>query len=86
MATRGRKCTIRGSVLQHFDAPGLQLAYDSTYDAIFAALDRRDRLDAAIAEMAAHSDYTPVTVLLGCPRGVSTLTGFALSVEIGDWQ
>ena len=23
---------------------------------------------------------------LGCLRGVSTLTGFALAVEIGDWQ
>ena len=71
---------------QHFDAPGLQLAYESAYDAMLAALDRRNRLDGAIAEMAASSDYTPVTVRLGCLRGVSTLTAFALAVEIGDWQ
>lgn len=29
---------------QHFDAPGLQLAYESAYDAMLAAVDRHDRL------------------------------------------
>ena len=28
----------------------------------------------------------PVVGRLGCLRGVSTLTGFGLAVEIGDWQ
>jgi hypothetical protein len=28
----------------------------------------------------------PVVRRLGCLRGISTLTGFALAVEIGDWQ
>lgn len=51
-----------------------------------ATVDRRDRLDAAIAEMAATSIYTPVVTRLGCLRGVSTLTAFGLAVEIGDWQ
>ena len=37
---------------------------------------RRDRLDAAIAAMAADSEFTPVVRRLGCLRGVSTLTGF----------
>ena len=49
-------------------------------------VDRRDRLDRAIDEMAANSSYTPVVRRLGCLRGISTLTGFALAVEIGDWQ
>ena len=71
---------------QHFDAPGLQLAYESAYDAMLAAVDRRDRLDAAIAAMAENSAYTPVVMRLGCLRGVSTLTTFRLAVEIGDWQ
>lgn len=71
---------------QHFEIPGLQLAYESAYDAMLAALDRRNRLDVAIAAMAAGSEYTPVTVRLGCLRGVSTLTAFGLAVEIGDWQ
>jgi transposase len=46
---------------------------------------RRDRLDAAIEEMAADSSYTPVVRRLSCLRGISTLTGFGLAVEIGDW-
>ena len=33
-----------------------------------------------------HSEYTPVVRRLGCLRGVSTLTGFGLAVEIGDWH
>src|SRR5207344_40949 len=48
-------------------------------------LDRRDRLDAAIEEMAGDSSYTAITRRLGCLRGISTLTGFGLAVEIGDW-
>jgi len=71
---------------QAFSAAALQLAYDSVYETMLAAVDRRDRLDEAIAAMAADSQYTPVTARLGCVRGVSTLTGFALAVEIGDWQ
>lgn len=30
--------------------------------------------------------YTPMVHRLGCLRGISTLTGFGLAVEIGDWQ
>lgn len=71
---------------QHFDAPGLQLAYETAYDTMLATVDRRDRLDVAIAAMATDSDYTPVVTRLGCLRGVSTLTAFGLAVEIGDWQ
>ena len=69
-----------------FDTPALQLTYDTVYDTIVAAVDRRNRLDTAIAEMATDSPYTPVVRRLGCRRGVSTLTAFALAVEIGDWQ
>ncbi len=36
--------------------------------------------------MAADSGFTAVTRWLRCLRGISTLTGFALAVEIGDWQ
>jgi transposase len=66
--------------------PGLGLAFDIAYDTVLATLARRDRLDAAIAAMAADSVFTPVVTRLGCLRGVSTLTGFGLAVEIGDWQ
>jgi transposase len=36
--------------------------------------------------MAGDSEFTPVVTRLGCLRGVSTLTAFALAVEIGDWH
>jgi transposase len=71
---------------QHFDMPGLQMAYDAAFDAMLATVDRRDRLDAAIAQMAADSQFTAVADRLQCVRGISTLTSFALAVEIGDWQ
>lgn len=71
---------------QRFEAVGLQLAYETAYDTMLATLDRRNRLDAAITQMAAESAYTPVVTRLGCLRGVATLTAFALAVEIGDWQ
>ena len=32
------------------------------------------------------SEFTPVVRRLGCLRGSSTLTAFALAVEIGDWH
>lgn len=71
---------------QRFDQPGLQMAFETAYDTMLATVDRRDRLDVAIAVMAADSEFTPVVHRLGCLRGVSTLTGFGLAVEIGDWQ
>ena len=37
-------------------------------------------------EMAADSEFTPLVRRLGCLRGIGTLTGFALAVEIGDWH
>jgi len=70
---------------QRFEVPGLQVAFDAAYDAMIATIDRRDRLDQAISVMAADSEFTAVVDRLGCLRGVSTLTGFALAVEIGDW-
>ncbi|MCW2769228.1 MAG: Mobile element protein [Aeromicrobium sp.] len=49
-------------------------------------VDRRDRLDQHIAKIAADGEFTHVVRRLGCLRGVSTLTGFALAEEIGDWH
>lgn len=70
---------------QCFDNPATTLAFESDYDAVLTVTARRDRLDAAIAVMAADSEFTPLVHRLGCLRGVSTLTGFALAVELGDW-
>lgn len=71
---------------QRFDNPVLQLTYDSALEAMTACLDRRGRLDKVIAEMAVDSEFAPVVARLCCLRGVSTLTGFGLAVEIGDWS
>ncbi|WP_255425097.1 IS110 family transposase [Nostocoides sp. F2B08] len=65
---------------------GTLVAFDDAYDAVTHAAARRDRLDRAIEAMAADSEFTDVTRRLGCLRGISTLTGFALAVEIGDWH
>jgi transposase len=71
---------------QTFTSAPLQLTYDTAYETMLAAVERRDRLDQAITELAADSAFTPVVRRLGCLRGVSTLTAFGLAVEIGDWN
>ena len=71
---------------QRLGSAASRLAFESDYDAVLTVKARRDRLDAAIAVMASDSEFTPVVHRLGCLRGVSTLTGFALAVEIGDWH
>jgi len=50
------------------------------------AKSRRDTLDKAISELAATPRYVNVVERLICLRGVSTLTAFALTVELGDWH
>jgi transposase len=71
---------------QSFEQPGVQLAFDADYEAVLLAAARRDRLDVAIETMATDSEFTPVVRRLSCLRGVSTLTAFALAVEVGDWD
>jgi transposase len=62
------------------------LTYEFDYENVVTTKARRDRLDAVIEEMAGDSEFTPIVRRLGCLRGISTLTGFALAVEIGDWS
>jgi transposase len=71
---------------QRFDARAVRLTFDSDYDTVLATVARRDRLDKAITEIATDSEFTPVVRRLSCLRGISTLTAFALAVEIGDWH
>jgi transposase len=71
---------------QRFDNPALQASFDASFDAMLCTVDRRDRLDTAIAELAADSEFTAVADRLQCLRGISTLTAFGLAVEIGDWH
>lgn len=69
-----------------FDQAGTRAAYEADLEAVMFAVNRRDRLDETIAALAADSEFTAVTRRLCCLRGISTLTGFALAVELGDWD
>src|SRR4051794_16653624 len=72
-----------------FDGPeraGTRAAYDADREALTLAVLRRRRLDEQIDQLAADSEFTAITRRLCCLRGISTLTGFALAVEIGDWD
>jgi transposase len=71
---------------QRLEQPATRAAFESDYEAVITTAARRDRLDQEIAAMAAHSESTAVVRRLACLRGVSTLTAFALAVEIGDWH
>ena len=77
---RARKEGLDGSGV------GTLAAFDAAFEAVTLILARRDRLDGQIAVMAADSEFTAVTNRLCCLRGISTLTGFALAVEVGDWD
>ena len=72
---------------QRFDQPGRQLAFDVRLrdDAAHRAAPgpARRRRSPTMAE---DSEYTDLVHRLGCLRGISTLTGFGLAVEIGDWH
>ena len=63
-----------------------QATFEGYYDTVLATTARRDRLDEQIIATAADCEYTVLVRRLGCLRGVATLTGFALAVEIGDWH
>ena len=71
---------------QQFAERPLQVAYEEALAAMCSVRDRRDALDAAIAAEALEEPWAAVVSRLTCLRGVSTLTAFALTVEIGDWR
>jgi transposase len=68
------------------DSAATRATFESDYDAVLSVKARRDRLDVLIEQMAADCEFTPVLRRLGCLRGIGTLTGFALAVEVGDWD
>jgi transposase len=69
-----------------FAQVGLRVAFDEAHGAVLAVQARRDRLDAAIAELATTPPWAPLVSRLGCLRGVGVLTAFGLAVEVGDWR
>ena len=71
---------------QRFDDAHLKAAFDHGFDAVLAATAARDRLDEQITEVAASPRFADPVNRLGCLRGISALTGLALTVQIGDWS
>jgi transposase len=69
-----------------FDRTGVQLAFDEAFEAVLTTYARRDRLDRAIGQMATDPAFAPMVGRLCCLRGVATLTGFGLAVEIAEWH
>lgn len=68
-----------------FDLPGTRAAFDSYLEDMIFTARRRDDLDRQIAAIAADSEFTAIVNRLCCLRGIATLTGFGLTVEVGDW-
>ena len=71
---------------QRFQSGPLAIVFDECYGRMLDAKTRRDALDKAITELAGAPPYVDVVERLVCLRGVSTLTAFALTVELGDWN
>ncbi len=71
---------------QRFPSGPHAIVFDECYSRMLDAKTRRDALDKAITELAATPPYVEVVERLVCLRGVSTLTAFALTVELGDWR
>lgn len=84
--TRKHDTWLRAEALDRLTSRATRLSFDADYETVQVTKARRDRLDAAIDQMAANSEFTPLVHRLGCLRGVNTLTGFALAVEIGEWH
>jgi len=71
---------------QRFDDVHQAAAFDHYVDAVLSATAARDRLDEQIAVVATSARFADPVNRLGCLRGISALTGLALTVEIGDWS
>src|ERR1700755_207663 len=71
---------------QRFADRHLKAAFDHSFDAVLAATAARNRLDEQILDVAASARFADPVNRLGCLRGISALTGLALTVEIGDWS
>ena len=66
---------------------GRQLAYDSAYETVVLTTAPAEPARSRNRGDGRRQRVTPTVVRrLGCLRGISTLTGFGLAVEIGDWR
>jgi len=66
--------------------PGARAAFDEYFDTVLNTTARRARLDTAIAVTALTPRWAPIVNRLCAVRGIATLTGLGLAVEIGDFE
>jgi transposase len=71
---------------QEMGSPESQAVYDDALGQWLAARERLKGFDKRIDEFAHSSQFAPVVLALGCLRGVDSLTGLGLAVEVGDWD
>jgi transposase len=71
---------------QDLGSVSAQVVYDDALGQVIQTRSRLAGLDKRIEQAAHGSSFAPVVRALECLRGVSTLTGFALAVEVGDWD
>jgi len=70
---------------QRFPFAAQQITFDSYVHAVDLVDARIDQLERAIRETAEQGSWRELVARLRCLRGVDTLTGLALVVEIGDF-
>ena len=68
-----------------FEYPEEQTVFEEYLQGVVFFECRRDRLDKEIHALAKLDAYAPMVDALCCLRGISTITAFAITVEIGDF-
>lgn len=66
--------------------PPERLVMSEYLQQIVACEQRRDRLDAAIAELAAAPEWAPVVARVSAVRGIGAVTAFSIAAEVGDFS
>lgn len=66
--------------------PPERLVMSEYLQQVVACEQRRDRLDAAIAELAAAPEWAPLVSRIAAVRGIGTVTAFSIAAEVGDFS
>ncbi|WP_320783588.1 IS110 family transposase [Streptomyces sp. CRN 30] len=68
-----------------FEDAALRTAFREELDCVLATLARRNRMDAALEELAERPEWRPTVRRVSCIRGVGVLTAVGLTTEVSDW-
>lgn len=81
--TKAHREWLRGIELPF---PPERLVMSEYLQHVVSCEERRDRLDAAIAELAAGPAWAPVVSRIAAVRGVGAVTAFSVAAEVGDFS